>query len=445
MFPSVGDTPFIFAFSIAPKQTDAGDDNEDPNDFRLNRPVIGEGDQVVASSPGGGFLILRRGGTLEMGASEFAKRVFIPIRNTVRDYFENWFGHGAGGSFGWETRREDDQHGVKRTPVELKLDVKEFAEDSPIIKVRLGRIAEEDAEQIPQGQVASIIASLNINDRVKYWVDRQGGVASVVYGPTTASYQGPRVEHFSGQVSRRIRGRLIEFYGSQNKTIADDYKVALGGDHVVEAKGSIRRTSTGAYRRTVGTDEVIDIGGRAARTISGSAAEQVGGDFQSSVGGSSSRSVGGDTNDTTTGAWTMLVANKGIADVGASLKVLNGQLLLQSVVGDIVIGVGPTPDSLVSKITMKIDGTYKLEGPLGTTTVEVNATGVQISTPGGSFAIDAAGNVRLGPTGPGGAVVTTLTHPVDFMTGIPIMGSSQVGAAGAPSLVAIPPTFAPTG
>lgn len=445
MFPSTGRTPFIFAFSVPPKQTDEGDEGEEPDDFRQNRPVINEGDQVLASGRNGGFAILRSSGVLEVGASQLAKRVYLPLRHTIRDFFENWFGHGVGGSLTWEARREDDQHGVDRTPIEFKLDVKEFAEDEPIIKLRVGRVAEEDAEALPQGALGAIIGSLNINEKVKLWVDRNGTVASVIYGPTTASFMGPRVEYFSSQLTTRVRGRLIEHLGDRRTTVTRDCTTTVGGNHTTQARGVISQESGTAYRRQVGTDELVEVGGKSLRSVATDQTISVGGNQRVTVGGDAGESVGGDANRTVTGVWTLLVANQNGADLGASLKVAQGKLLMQSVLGDIVIGVGPTEDSLISKITMKLDGTVKVEGPLGTTSVEMNSTGVKVATPGGSLVLDAGGNVQMGPAGPAGGVVTTLTHPVDFMTGIPIKGSAQVGAGGAPSVTAIPPTFSPTG
>ena len=55
-----------------------------------------------------------------------------------------------------------------------------------------------------------------------------------------------------------------------------------------------------------------------------------------------------------------------------------------------------------------------------------------MTTMGGELSIDQAGQVNIGgaTTGSGnGRVVTTLTHPVCFVTGAPIGGSTSVGAS----------------
>ena len=61
----------------------------------------------------------------------------------------------------------------------------------------------------------------------------------------------------------------------------------------------------------------------------------------------------------------------------------------------------------------------------------MNTTGAALTTAGGEISIDQAGFVNIGGTNTGagnGRVVTTLTHPVCFVTGAPIGGSTTVGA-----------------
>ncbi len=444
MFPSTARTPFIFACETPPRQLDEGDDLEDPNDFRQNRPVINEGDHVLASSSPGGFAILRASGVLEFGASQFAKRLYIPVRNTIRDYFENWFVNSAAGTMSWTSRREDDRHGPDRTPVEFKLDIKDFSEDDPIIKVRLGRVQEEDEKQIPFGGKDSILAVLNINERAKVWVDKKGNVASVTYGGVTHAFEGPVVMSYASQLSRTVRGKLIEKLGDVQQQVVRTRKVSVGQLDEIEA-GSIVRSARSNYVRKTGQTDFVEIGGQAVRQVAADEHHSVGSKLKLTVGGNLGESVGGDRLGTVSGVHSVIVANLNGDDFGSVHKVARGKLLVQTVLDDIVFGVGPTPDALISKVTMKLDGTIKLEGSAGTTVVELNSTGASITTPGGTLSVDNAGTVVQGPAGPAGAVVTTLSHPVDFMTGIPIKGTGSVGAGGAPNVIALPSSFVSTG
>jgi hypothetical protein len=444
MFPSTGRTPFIFACETPPKQLDEGDEAEDPNDFRQGRPVLGEGDHMLASSEQGGFVVLRGSGVLELGASMFAKRIYMPIRNTITDYFENWFAHAAGGALAWTSRREDDRHGVDKTPTEFKLDIKEFAEGSPIIKVRAGRVQEEDDQQIPFGSKDSIVAVLNINDGAKVWVDRAGNVASVTYGGVTQTYEKAVILSYATQLSRTVRGRLAEKLGDVQQEIVRGRQVTVGQTDSLDV-GVLSQTVRGKHSLVVKESQLVDVGGDVARKTAGSEVHSVGSNHKMTIGGGGSRTVGQNFEDIIAGTLSVVVANMNGADFASVHKVARGKYLLQTVLDDIVLGVGPTPDSLISKVTLSLDGTIKLEAGAGTVSVELNSTGASVVTPGGEVTVDNAGNVQLGPAGPAGAVVTTLSHPVDFMTGIPIKGTGSVGAGGAPNVIAIPPSFAPKG
>lgn len=441
MRPSTARTPFILASATAPRQIDGGDDEEDPNDFRQNRPVLGEGDHMIASTDEGGFVIARASGVIEIGSSQFAKRFYIPLRNTIRDFFENYLQHAAGGTFSWEARREDDQHGTDRTPTEWKLDIKEFAEDGPLIKVRMGRIAEEDAESVPQGVVGGIVASLNINDKYKVWVDRDGSIASVTYGAVTTSHVGPRADYYDSTHTHRVRGRLVEMFG--------DRATEVTRDDTSTVRGSVRRTVTRDVTENIGGKVVRTVGGTQEERIDGESVRSVGGETLSvqgnqstTVAGGSTETVGEDKSTIIAGAWDLVINNKDNRPEGFSLAVALGKISIQGTTDDIIIGIGKQPNPLLfAKIVLSPSGKVLVSGASGNVSVELNSTGARVSTPGGSIDIDAAGNIQMGPKGASGAVVTTMTHKVDFVTGIPIIGSSAVGVTGIPSLLATPPTF----
>jgi hypothetical protein len=442
MRPSTGRTPFILASSTSPKQTDEGDDAEDPNDLRQNRPVLAEGDHMLASTEEGGFVIVRNSGVIEIGSSQFAKRFYIPLRNTIRDFFENYLQHAAGGSHTWEARREDDQHGVDRTPTEWKLDLKEFAEDGPLIKVRMGRSAEEDAESVPQGVKGGIVASLNINDRYKVWIDRNGCMASVTYGAVTTSHVGPRTDYFDATHTHRVRGRLVERFGDRSTEVERNDEALVRGSRRAEVTRDDVEVIGGSVTRTVGGTSTEHIDGESKRYVGGEDLS-VQGNQNTTVSGGASETVGEDKATVIAGGWDVIVHNKDNRSPGLSVAVSLGAIKLLGTTDDIVIGIGKAPSPLLfAQITLSPSGKVKLSGASGNVTVELNNTGVRVATKGGTIDLDAAGNIQMGPAGPAGAVVTTMTHKVDFVTGIPIMGSASVGVTGVPSVTTIPPTFA---
>ena len=83
--------------------------------------------------------------------------------------------------------------------------------------------------------------------------------------------------------------------------------------------------------------------------------------------------------------------------------------------------------------------------------VIVNATGAGMQTTAGEVSLDQAGHVTLGPTaGIAAPVVTagvTGSHPVCFVTGLPIRGCTEVTArTNKPgSITGLPNTFSSLG
>jgi hypothetical protein len=118
--PSDGPPPYIFAF-IMPMETP-----EDPAGstaatgaaatsvanataqagasrgavFSGGRTRAKPGD-IVMKGRDGNFVVLHRGGVLQVGSTELAQRLYIPIGNIIMDVSQNYEHHNAGGSINW--------------------------------------------------------------------------------------------------------------------------------------------------------------------------------------------------------------------------------------------------------------------------------------------------------------------------------------------------------
>ena len=68
--------------------------------FAGGRPLPKPGD-IFCRGRDGQFIILHRGGVLQIGASELAQRIFIPLDNRVIDISESYAHHNVGGSVVW--------------------------------------------------------------------------------------------------------------------------------------------------------------------------------------------------------------------------------------------------------------------------------------------------------------------------------------------------------
>jgi hypothetical protein len=113
--PSDSSPPYVLAF-IMPHETvtDASSDDAPAGtrshgaksefatdaSFACGRPKAKPGD-IFLRTRDNNFLILHRGGVLQIGATELAQRIYIPLGNLVTDISENYAHHNAGGSIVW--------------------------------------------------------------------------------------------------------------------------------------------------------------------------------------------------------------------------------------------------------------------------------------------------------------------------------------------------------
>jgi hypothetical protein len=95
--------------------------------YRGGRELLNPGD-IHLSTRDGNFVALRRGGVVQVGATPICQRVYIPIRNFIQDFAENYELHTPGGDLTWNVARKDeDSDGHQRCL--LTVAAKEFADD----------------------------------------------------------------------------------------------------------------------------------------------------------------------------------------------------------------------------------------------------------------------------------------------------------------------------
>lgn len=110
------------------------------------RLEVNPGDYVLLTR-GGGKVILRREGAIEIGATALAQRLYIPLSNFIRDIFEQYEAQSPLGDISW-TREEtplgavlSEATGLGSSRVRYRMRIKEFAEDdqeSPKVTLEVG-------------------------------------------------------------------------------------------------------------------------------------------------------------------------------------------------------------------------------------------------------------------------------------------------------------------
>jgi hypothetical protein len=128
-------TSFLLGFQSAHDEAYDG--------FRGGRQTLNPGD-IMMRTRDENFLILRRGGVVQIGATPTAQRIFIPIRNIIRDFCENYELFSFGGELTWETDR-DDQTTDGEALTKFSLKAKEKANNKKhIATLSIGSHGESD-------------------------------------------------------------------------------------------------------------------------------------------------------------------------------------------------------------------------------------------------------------------------------------------------------------
>ncbi len=132
-FPSDHNRPFVIAWGPATVDGDARSKKKDLNPGDI---YLGTRDE--------NFLILRRGGVVQIGGGPLSQRMFLPVNNTIKDFCENYSLHSIAGDLEWSVAREESTTTGDR-PSLLSIRAREFANDpSPIAQLLIGSHGDGD-------------------------------------------------------------------------------------------------------------------------------------------------------------------------------------------------------------------------------------------------------------------------------------------------------------
>lgn len=122
--PGDSTSSFIIGFMWnAPTQSGSRPyDGEGPN-FTGNRAPMEPGD-ICLGTVDGNAVTIRRGGIVQVGASGLCQRVYMPIGNVVRDYFQRYHGVSPLGEIEWGHASLLPEHGANLTNADLPVTVR---------------------------------------------------------------------------------------------------------------------------------------------------------------------------------------------------------------------------------------------------------------------------------------------------------------------------------
>ncbi len=235
-FPNDNTPPFIMGFKgaagvlqsddEAPENSTVDAEGSDTDvSFRSRRPQLNPGD-IAFNTRDENFVILRRGGVLQVGATPISQRVYIPVLNYIKDFCENYRMDAFGGDVAWTVERQEDDPGDD-APAQYTFHMNTAAQDEKAtVRVRYMALAEPGESARKALEV--VIAPKNI--------DRD-----------TGEYSGEKytlVIDVDGNFTEVVKGsRDVTVEGSDDLTVTGNRSVTVQGTEEIASTGNLRHRS----------------------------------------------------------------------------------------------------------------------------------------------------------------------------------------------------------
>jgi hypothetical protein len=171
--PSDGNKPFVIGWGALPMD----------GDYRNSKMSLNPGD-IYLGTRDENFLILRRGGVVQIGGGPLSQRMFIPLNNTIKDFCENYSLFSLAGDFEWTVSRSENDTNGKR-PAHVVLSARQFADDpKPIARLEIGSHGPDPetilslsiADSGAKGQVVKFSLKLDKSGNLKMTAEKAGDI-----------------------------------------------------------------------------------------------------------------------------------------------------------------------------------------------------------------------------------------------------------------------------
>lgn len=114
---------------------------------KANRPDMNPGDLALVGRDGNGVKV-RRGGVVEIYSTPLARTIYLPLKNKILTFAENYDLETIGGCFRWDTARGEEDPDLKKG-TKLTIGAREFAGDPQFtVQLLLGGQIEKDGDQV---------------------------------------------------------------------------------------------------------------------------------------------------------------------------------------------------------------------------------------------------------------------------------------------------------
>lgn len=246
--PSHGPPPYVLDF-IMPSESLPADNTDEKSGgsgdtegftYAGGRPKVKPGDIFIRGRDGN-FVILHRGGVLQIGSTELAQRIYIPLENLVTDISQNYRHYNTGGSIQWYLAPERSE---TNPPTILKETYRLLAGDARgSIRIAIGKIkdfveetdkgANSDLNQLAIGGTANILCE------VVYAPDGFGADNGSIDGDTPKKTLLRYFFDEGGSAFLRSEGSILVKARQRVKLASDgDFDIETGGSFSIKAENT---------------------------------------------------------------------------------------------------------------------------------------------------------------------------------------------------------------
>lgn len=242
--PSDGPPPFVLAF-IMPmeskdvpvgEQTSSGTGSEGST-FAGGRKRGKPGDIIVRGHDGN-FMILHRGGVLEIGASPVAQRIYIPLQNVITDISQQYEHHNSGGSINWGISSSSTDENPETQYIQT---FRLFANDEKAdVRVAVGKVHQPTPE--PAGDAGSLSLyneALNGKTVAVELAIAPGGFDAGTGALDPSAQAGTKLK----LMFSRDGGGFLRAEGTVGLRIKGKLQLDVDGDYALNCKGTVRINS----------------------------------------------------------------------------------------------------------------------------------------------------------------------------------------------------------
>jgi hypothetical protein len=205
---------------------------------RAGRPFLNLGDIYLATRDDN-FLILRRGGVVQIGATSVCQSVYLPIRNALKQFCMNYDLTTPGGVLEWVVQQQEFTP-EGNAPVCYRLAVRDYAQnDKADVQIKIGHVNSTVRYSI-------VVAPSNVEAHTgmvsspvfQFDVENSGSASFTLSGDLVYVVRGSRTTTINGNDTVAVNGQRKFTFGSVNGSILGNQDVMVMGADTLTSTGN---------------------------------------------------------------------------------------------------------------------------------------------------------------------------------------------------------------